>query len=572
MRIATPPLAVLILVLAGIIAAPLDAASLQARDQRVPEATVDNGLVGEKTIDEKIAELNAKILAKPGNGDNYNDLGVLYTQQENWPLARDAFIRAVQAKSYDPDFHRNLGLVFAHLEDYDLAASELGEYVKLGQAGGHDGWRLQGRAYEAAGDTTRAHAVYKAGLDALGMQPIPEVMRLVVSEARLDQASGDQGAMRTLLESYQPTARQLRDQAAESGDENADGVSEAKAIEASLVSLYVENGKVLEQSNMAADAAELYEKVYALAPDRDDLLPRIVDAYLAAGETLKAKVTARLARQDHPEAAGSWIASGKIDERESDLAAAITDYEKAYDLAPDTPGLATVIGNLYMKTGQAAEGRKYLARLVDDPDTPPEVVYNYAVSLIQEKKYRAALPPLRRVVKERPDFAGGWSALAQTLRAIDQYGDAVEPYKRALALEPDAKLAYNLGYCAMKAGRIDDALAAYQQAITLNPGSTEARYNYGLVLMKAERYEDALAAFEGALQREPDSYRVLLSEGICLFRLKRNQEAVDKYNEALEQKETAEAYDNLGLAFQALGDKTHAQTCFKEAKKLRGKS
>ena len=87
-------------------------------------------------------------------------------------------------------------------------------------------------------------------------------------------------------------------------------------------------------------------------------------------------------------------------------------------------------------------------------DTKPEVVYNYAVSQIREKKYHAAIASLRKVVKQRPDMAPAWSALAQCLRVTKQYGAAVEPYQQALELEPEPKLAYNLGNCAMKAEQV----------------------------------------------------------------------------------------------------------------------
>ena len=44
------------------------------------------------------------------------------------------------------------------------------------------------------------------------------------------------------------------------------------------------------------------------------LLPRIVGAHLAAGNTFDAKVAARMARQDYPDKAGAWLASAKVQE------------------------------------------------------------------------------------------------------------------------------------------------------------------------------------------------------------------------------------------------------------------
>jgi tetratricopeptide (TPR) repeat protein len=532
--------------------------------------TVESGLAPELSLDEKIGQLNAKILANPRVAENYNDLGVLYTEKADWALARDAFIRAVQAQPQMADYHRNLGLVFLRLEDYELAAAEFETYKNFGMAGDQDGWRLMGRARELAGDAEGAVAAYDEGLEALGRQPVTEVMLLAAAKARVLQQAGDEEKLRTLLETFQPIAREFRRAAAAADPPQVEGVPEAEAIEHNLVVMYLENGKILEESGLPADAAELYAQIYAMAPDRDDLLPRLVDAHLDAGDLVAAKATADLARQKQPDSAGTWIATGKIAERSGDLEEAVAAYRRAYEIDPTTLGLATVIGNLYMKMGRSAEGREFLAPNIDDPNTPPEVVFNYAVSLLQEKKYQAALPSLRRVVRERPDFAPGWAALGQALRGTDQFAAAIEPYQKALELAPDARVAYNLGVVASRADRQDVALTAYEQAVALDPGFVEAWYNYGLVLMKAERHDDALAALDAAQKLEPASYRIFLNQGVVLYRLKRYQEAIDKYNRALEQKETAEAYDDMGLAYQALGDKAKAQTLFKEAKKLRG--
>lgn len=538
--------------------------------QAVPEGDVQSGLAPEPTVAEKIAALNAKILADPKAAENYNDLGVLYAEQEDWPLARDAFIRAVQARPQIADYHRNLGLVFQKLEDYDLAVAEFEMYKNLGMTGDRDGWRLIGRAREQSGDPAGAIAAYDEGLAALGRQPLGEVMRLVTAKARVLQADAREEELRALLESFQPVARQLRDRAQAADPPATDGVAEAEAIEHNLVVMYLENGRILEESDLPGEAADLYAKLYELAPDRDDILPHLVGARLGAGDLVAARAAVNLAKQQRPESSGTWIASGKVAERADDLATAVADYHHAYEIDPATPGLATVIGNLYMKMGRAAEGRAFLAPQVDDPDTPPEVVYNYAVSLMQEKKYAAALPSLRRVVRERPDFAAGWSALGQALRATEKWADAVAAYQKAMELAPDARVAYNLGVVAGRADRADVALAAYAQAVAWDPQFVEAWYNYSLALMKADRHEEALAALDNAEQLEPSSYRVFLNQGVALFKLKRYQDAIARFTRALELKQTAEAYDNTGLAYQALGDKVTAQKYFLQAKSLRG--
>ena len=143
------------------------------------------------------------------------------------------------------------------------------------------------------------------------------------------------------------------------------------------------------------------------------------------------------------------------------------------------------------------------------------------------------------------------------------------PYEKALEMRPEAKLAYNLGYCAMKAKRFDTAETAYLRALELDPDMVEARYNLSLNYMDAKRYEDAIASFDMMLELEPDSYRVYYSQGLSFYYLERNDEALEAYDLAMEQKETVNLLNNIGLVYDKLGDKKAAQNYYKQAKKLK---
>jgi len=235
---------------------------------------------------------------------------------------------------------------------------------------------------------------------------------------------------------------------------------------------------------------------------------------------------------------------------------------------PSLPGIDMAIGNLYLKLGKVTEGRRYLANTIGSQDTPPEVIYNYAVSLMKDKKYAAAIDPLRRVTRERPDWSQAWAALASCLRLAGQHAQAVEPYRRALELAPDAKLAFAMGVSARKAGQTTTAIQAYMQALSLDPGYVEARYNLSLAFMDAGRYEEAVASFDELLLLEPDSYRVFFAQGRSLFHLKRYDDALDKYELALEQRETANVLNAMGLVYDELGDKKAATQYYKDAKKI----
>ena len=53
-------------------------------------------------------------------------------------------------------------------------------------------------------------------------------------------------------------------------------------------------------------------------------------------------------------------------------------------------------------------------------------------------------------------------------------------------------------------GELEAAVAAFDEALALQPDHFDALYGKGLVLMKLDRYEDAAATFARALELRPD--------------------------------------------------------------------
>ncbi len=531
-------------------------------------------VTADTTVQAQISELNRRLLQNPRDGKLYNNLGVLYAGQEEWILARDAFIAAVQADPFEADFHRNLGSVFVRLENFDLAVREFQAYRKFDLLGAADHWRLIAEAWRAAGKPDSARVVFQEGITTLAPELGEEGMTLVLALTRLYQEADQPDQGRALLEEHVAFAGRVLAEAAADSQAAAPNSSlatqPAQAIVNNLLAIYLDDAQLLQQSDLPAAAAGLYEKALALAPARADILPPLVDAYLAADEKIQAKVVARRARNDFPEAPGTWIATGKIAEWENYHQDALTAYLKARELGYEQVDLDLKIGDLYMKLGDSSAARNYLAAGISAPDAPAEVIYNYAVCLVREKKYDLAVRPLRRAVERRPDLAAAWQALALCLRLGQRYEEAIPAYEMAITFESDPKLWFNLALCQSRADQIDAAVDSYRQAIALEPGFKEAHYNLGRLLMSAGRYEEALVAMDANLAVEPDSYRIFFNQGVCLFSLDRPEEAILKYELALEQKETADVLNNLGLAYDKLGKKEIAQSFYKEAKKLKG--
>ena len=96
--------------------------------------------------------------------------------------------------------------------------------------------------------------------------------------------------------------------------------------------------------------------------------------------------------------------------------------------------------------------------------------------------------------------------------------------------------------------RHDEALGAYDEALSINPADAETVINRGVTLDNLGRSEEALAAYEGALKLDPLSEEALFNRGITLERLDRLSEAITTFEQCIAvNAEHPEAWYELGM-------------------------
>jgi tetratricopeptide (TPR) repeat protein len=93
---------------------------------------------------------------------------------------------------------------------------------------------------------------------------------------------------------------------------------------------------------------------------------------------------------------------------------------------------------------------------------------------------------------------GEWLEEANTLYRLKRYEEALAAYEQAISLNPNHGYTYyTKGLTLRKLKRYEEALAAYEQAIHLKPNFADTYYHaMGLVLRDLKRYEEADQAFE----------------------------------------------------------------------------
>jgi len=117
--------------------------------------------------------------------------------------------------------------------------------------------------------------------------------------------------------------------------------------------------------------------------------------------------------------------------------------------------------------------------------------------------------------------------------------------------------------------RSQEALAAYEQAIRLDPNDIYAYRGKGWSLYYLQRYEEALSAFDQAIRLDPNNAYAYRGRGMSLRDLKRSEEALSAFDQAIRlDPNDAYAYSGKGDTLEHLGRKTEAKKNHTRAEKL----
>ena len=163
------------------------------------------------------------------------------------------------------------------------------------------------------------------------------------------------------------------------------------------------------------------------------------------------------------------------------------------------------------------------------------------------------------VLKELADAFG--------LQRAGRLDEAEAAYAKVLAKAPDDPIALiNAGVLALARNDLPAALARLTRAVAQAPGNAIARNNLGFAQLRASRIDEALKSFERAIGAKADYAQAHNNRGIALVRLGRRAEAIAAFARALEcDPAQVDAAVNLGDARADAGDAEGAAAAFDAA-------
>jgi len=254
-------------------------------------------------------------------------------------------------------------------------------------------------------------------------------------------------------------------------------------------------------------AIATFEEARKLSPKDPSVASYLADANIAAKKYAAAVDVTRQALLDNPDdvrlirlQARALRFSGKTDQ-------GIALLEESIKKHADDPSGYIALAQLYSDAERGAQAVRVLqdaqARFPNDTTIGFELGATYD----KQKKFADAEAAFKQVLNREPDNAPVLNYLGYMLAERgERLDESVNYVKKALEIEPDnGSYLDSLGWAYYKADKLELAESHLRRAADQLQSNSVIQDHYGDVLLKMGRIDDAIAAFNRALSGDGDS-------------------------------------------------------------------
>ena len=166
-----------------------------------------------------------------------------------------------------------------------------------------------------------------------------------------------------------------------------------------------------------------------------------------------------------------------------------------------------------------------------------------------------------------PENFHAQSNLGNALFQTGRVDEAMAHFQEALRIKPDdAEIQNNFGNVLLQKGEVDEGIIHIQKALQIRPDNAEIQNNLGNALLQKGEVDEAIVHYQKALQIDPHGAEIRYDLGNALLQKGEVDEAIGDYQKALQiNPYHADAHDNLGCALLQKGNVDEAMVHFQKA-------
>jgi len=229
-----------------------------------------------------------------------------------------------------------------------------------------------------------------------------------------------------------------------------------------------------------------------------------------------------------------------------------------------------------IKKGEYKVARQELEQLVKVNGDDDILLYYYAHSCRKTDDSAMALKILNKIASRDSENGAVHTELSSIFREKNEFDKAINYSLKAVKTDPSNPVYLNdLGVSYSMAGKIQDALKAYDKVLQVAPDKVITIFNSAILYLKEKQYQRAELSFEKARVLKPDNTRILFFLAETQFELGKFTSAKKLYNTiiALNPPELKDKFGRidyqLGRIYLENKSYESAKSCFKRVLKAK---
>ncbi|MBI5636772.1 MAG: tetratricopeptide repeat protein [Nitrospinae bacterium] len=243
-----------------------------------------------------------------------------------------------------------------------------------------------------------------------------------------------------------------------------------KKANPSQVEIYLKVGYAYMENGMLNEAMREFEHAHALNPKSARIPLAMAQIFEAMGDRRKAEELFTAAVSNNPRFVKGYHTLADFQLRMGNDAAAMKALQSATSLSPNNPSRQVEFGKLLIKAGR-----------VEDADQA-----------------------FKHALKSAGKSADVHTAIGEAYLAAGHDDKAAEAFRGSLTITEDINVYNRLGIALRRKKRFKEAIQEYRKALAVAPNDEVLYYNIGRALLEDEQREAAIIAFRKALQIDPE--------------------------------------------------------------------
>lgn len=277
---------------------------------------------------------------------------------------------------------------------------------------------------------------------------------------------------------------------------------------------------VKTRARIAAHDAAVADELRSLVQGEPDNVEALVlqgESMLAARAHAAAVPVLRRAVELGPQFAEAHDALGRALNGIGRSAEATACFERAIGIAHDLVSAHVNLGRLHEALGNSEEAADCFNLALAFDGNAIEAGLGSGRLMRSAGCVDESLARFRQIIDRAPNHAPAFFELARSLNQAGDTAGAVDAYERAIVLAPGySEARVNLGLIHLS--QLGDARRAedlFRQAAQADPDLVEAHANLGLALQEQDRIDEALRHYEELIRRWPDIIEFRWNRGIA---------------------------------------------------------